>query len=255
MTNDGHDLVLGVFDWVSSLLAVSTVASVLSAEPGGVETDDGNAGPSEAVSTEPPQSLGHAVTSALRAGNPGYGALLGYRLRVRRGIAVGVELEANYAPEAFIGGYAVRRNTVVAARLPVFFPVLRTPALTMALTLTPGLRITRSARPGPTRSGGLSVSIHPGVFAYLHVSPPLTWMLGVDLPTSIQVDPITDVDQVGALLVNGPLVPLSDRLSWFAVVEAGGLFGSGGDAGKFLVRGTTGLRWVMGASARRWRAF
>lgn len=199
--------------------------------------------------------LAHAVTIAARVGNPGYGGLLGYRLRLRHGIGVGAELEAAFAPLAYIGGYPTHDDAVIRARAPLFFPVHRSPHLTMALTFAPGVRIVRSADPGFGRDRGVTLTADLGAYAYVNAHPRLTWLVGFELPVGIQIDPINDIDTLGALLVTGPVVPLGERVSWYATLEGGGLYGSDGDAGKFLVRGTTGLRLVFGASARRWRAF
>lgn len=199
--------------------------------------------------------LAHALSFAGRAGNSGYGGLLGYRVRLRHGIGLGLELEGAYAPSTYIGGYPTEQNAVVHARLPLFFPVHRSRRLTVALSLAPGIRTTQSADPGFGARSGFAVTVDLGVWAYLRAHERLTLMLGVDNPVSIQVDPIVDVDKLGSLLAFGPVVPINDRLSWFATVEAGGLFGSDGDAGKFLLRGTTGLRVTFGASAKQWRAF
>jgi len=199
--------------------------------------------------------LAHALTLAARAGNPGYGGLLGYRVRLRHGIGLGFELEGSFAPRAYIGGYPVDQNAIVGGRVPLFFPVHRARRLTVALTLAPGVRATRSFDPGFAESSGLALTVNLGVTAYLRAHERLTLTLGIDNPVSIQIDPIVDLDQLGTLLVFGPVVPINQRLSWYASVEAGGLFGSDGDAGKFFARGTTGVRVVLGASAMRWRAF
>lgn len=211
--------------------------------------------PSVSAESDAGDGRAHALTFAVRAGNSGYGGMVGYRLRLRRGIGVGVEVEGVFAPRSFIGGYATGDNVVVAGRLPLFFPVYRSRALTMAVTFAPGLYSVRSFSPDQGPSAGLSVTADVGVFAYLRVGPRLTWMAGVDNPVSVQLGPIVDVNKVGTLVSTGPVVPINERLSWFATAQAGGLFGSGGDAGKFLMRGTTGLRLVFGASARQWIAF
>jgi len=199
--------------------------------------------------------IAQAFTFAARVGNPGYGALLGYRLRVRHGIGMGVELEAGFAPLAYIGGYPTHDDAVIRARAPLFFPVHRSQRLTMALGFAPGVRVVRSASPGFASRRGVTITADIGAYAYVHAHARLTWLLGFELPVGIQIDPITDVDTIGTLLVTGPVVPLGERSSWYATLEGGGLFGSDGDAGKFLVRGTTGIRVVLGASARRWRSF
>ena len=145
-------------------------------------------------------------------------------------------------------------DAVLRARAPLFFPVHRSRTLTMALGFAPGVRVVRSANPGFGSRRGLTLTADLGAYAYVHAHPRLTWLVGFELPVGIQIDPITDIDTLGTLLVTGPVVPLGDRLSWYATLEGGGLYGSDGDAGKFLVRGTTGLRVVLGASARHWRA-
>lgn len=230
-------------------------APATAADPEGLVDPGVDPDRDEKAASDAGDGLAHALTFAARAGNPGYGGLFGYRLRLRHGIGVGLEFEAGYAPEAFIGGYATERNTIVHGRLPLFFPVHRSRRLTLALTLAPGIRSSQSADPGPAESSGLAVTVDVGVFAYLRAHERVTLLLGVDNPVSIEVDPIVGIDKFGTLLVFGPVVPMSDRASWYATVEAGGVYGSDGDAGKFLMRGTTGVRVTLGAGARRWRAF
>ncbi|MBL8945726.1 MAG: hypothetical protein JNK45_21365 [Myxococcales bacterium] len=235
--------------WRTATLAAALVlgapAVTMAAEP---------APPNAVADSDAGDGLAHALTIGARVGNPGYGALLGYRLRLRHGIGVGLEVEAGYAPRAYIGGHLAHDDAVLRARAPLFFPVFRSRRLTMALGFAPGVRMIRSASPGFARRRGVSITADVGAFAYVHAHPRLTWLVGFELPVGIQIDPITDIDTLGTLLVTGPVVPLGDRLSWYATLEGGGLYGSDGDAGKFLVRGTTGLRVVLGASARHWRA-
>lgn len=211
---------------------------------------------SEAAESDAGEGAAHALTFAIRAGNPGYGGLVGYRRRLRHGIGIGVEVEGVFAPEGFIAGYKTERNAAFAARVPLLFPVYRSRSLTMALTFAPGVQVLQSFEPGSApQSQGVSVTADVGAFAYLRAGPRLTWMAGINTLVSVQASPIVDVNTLGTLLVTGPVVPINDRLSWFATAEAGGIFGSDGDAGKFLVRGTSGLRVMFGASARQWRAF
>ncbi|MEM7155841.1 MAG: hypothetical protein AAF799_23525 [Myxococcota bacterium] len=238
----------------SACLGVALPATARAQEPSVAEFEP----ETERAQSDAGEGRAHALTFALRTGNTGYGGLLGFRRRLRHGIGVGVEVEGVFTPDAVIGGYATEDNVVLAARAPLFFPVHRSRRLTMALTFAPGVYFTRSLTEGPTPrtpSQGLSITADAGVFAYIHASPRLTWVAGIDTPLGVQVDPIVDISKIGTLLVTGPVVPIGDRMSWFATLEAGGVFGSNGDGGKFLVRGTTGLRVVFGTSARQWRAF
>lgn len=218
-------------------------------EAGAAET------PREPPASPRSQPVGHAATAALRASALGYGVQLGYRARLRRGVGLGLEIEGLYDPEAVLGGYPTERNGFANARVPVFIPALRSSALTMAVLVAPGVRFAGSGEPGFGPDRSLAVTLETGVFAYLHATPRLTWMLGVELPVAIQVDPITDLSEVGTLLATGPVVTLSDRINLFATVDAGGLFGSDGDAGKFLIRGTAGVRIHWGVGAADWTAY
>lgn len=241
-----------------SLLAAVATACLAVVLPATAQAEPEIEGQAERLESDAGDGRAHALTFGLRAGNTGYGGLVGVRRRFRRGIGLGVEVESVFTPDAVIGGYATEDNLVLAARAPMFFPVYRSRQLTMALTFAPGLYYTQSFTEGPTPrtpSQGLSITVDAGVFAYIRATPHLTWVAGVENPFGVQVEPIVDLSKIGTLLVTGPVVPINDRMSWFATLEAGGVFGSNGDGGKFLVRGTTGLRVVFGTSARQWRAF
>ena len=201
-----------------------------------------------------PPAPAHAATAAATLGNNGYGLRAGYRGRTRRGFSGGLELESVYLPEAFLGGFAVPNDVRLAVRAPLQMPVLRATDFEMAVTLAPGLRWTRALEDAEPHAQSLAVTADVGVFAYLH-RPRFSWMAGLDSPFSIQLDPIRDLDLIGTLLATGPIVPINDRLNWYATLEGGGVFGSNGDAGKFLVRGTTGIRAFFGPGRARWRAF
>lgn len=203
----------------------------------------------------PASNFAHAATASARASALGFGAKLGYRARFRRGRGLGLEVEGLYDPEAVLGGYATERNGFVNARVPIFIPALRSGTLTMALLVAPGVRVGLAGEPGFGPHRSVAVTLETGVFAYLHASRRLTWVLGVDTPLAIQLDPITDVSEVGTLLTTGPVVTVTPRLNLYATLDAGGLFGSGGDAGKFLVRGTAGVRLHWGMNAAEWTAY
>ncbi|MEM9458454.1 MAG: hypothetical protein AAGF11_30030 [Myxococcota bacterium] len=227
-------------------------------DPGAPAATSELAKPVEPVEpAEPTEStqIGHAATVSLRASALGYGAQVGYRARFRRGVGLGLEVEGLYDPEAVLGGYATEHNGFVNARVPVFIPAVRSSALTMAVLVAPGVRFARSVDPGYGPDQSLAVTLEPGVFAYLHATPRLTWMLGVTMPVAIQVDPITDVAELGTLVATGPVVTLGRHVNLFATVDTGGLFGSDGDAGKFLIRGTAGVRIHWGVGAADWTAY
>ncbi|MGH1348462.1 MAG: hypothetical protein ACRBN8_43325 [Nannocystales bacterium] len=202
-----------------------------------------------------PDEVAHAATVSARASALGFGAKFGYRARLRRGVGIGLEVEGLYDPEAVLGGYATERNGFVNARVPVFIPVLRSGTLTMAVLVAPGVRVGLAGDPGFGPDRSVAATLDTGVFAYLHVSRRLTWVLGVDTPLAVQVDPITDVSEIGTLLTTGPVVTVTPRLNVYAAVDAGGLFGSDGDAGKFLIRGTAGIRLHWGMNAADWTAY
>ncbi|MEM6992976.1 MAG: hypothetical protein AAF721_20840 [Myxococcota bacterium] len=207
-----------------------------------------------AAASQPRPDRAQALHASLRAGNAGYGLLGGFRHRTARGISLGVDAESVYIIEAFIGGFAVPSNLRVAGRVPFQFPVLHSERLTLALTVAPGFRWTRSLAADAPERTSVAVTADVGAFAYLHRDR-FSWTAGIDNPISVQVRPITDVDTLGTLLVTGPIVPITERLHWYATVEAGGVFGSDGDAGKFLLRGTTGIRGFFGPTGSSWRAY
>jgi hypothetical protein len=212
------------------------------------------AGTSPDASPEGPPTEGNAVHAGLRTGNAGHGVQLGYRHRTRRRFAFGLDAESVYLLDAYIGGFAVERDLRIAARVPLQFAVHDGPRLTMALTTAPGVRWTRSFDDAAPERTSIGITADFGAFAYLH-QPRFSWMAGIDNSASVQVVPIRDVDLWANLLTTGPIVPVTEHLHWFATIEAGGAFGSNGDAGKFFLRGTTGLRGFFGPAGSSWRAF
>lgn len=206
----------------------------------------------ESEDVAPPR--GNALQAGLRTGNAGHGLTLGYRHRTRRGPAFGLDFESVYLRNAYIGGFAVEQDLRLAVRVPLQFPVYDSPRLTMALTGAPGVRWTQSFEDAAPEQTSVGITADFGAFAYLHRDR-FSWMAGIDNTVSVQVVPIRDVDLWGNLLTTGPIVPVTDRIHWFATVEGGGAFGSNGDAGKFFLRGTTGLRGFFGPAGSSWRAF
>lgn len=211
-------------------------------------------GPETATEGQTGES-GHAATASARASALGFGAQFGYRARLRRGLGLGLEVEGLYDPEAVLGGHATERNGFVNVRAPVFVPVARSDTFTFAVLVAPGLRVGFAGEPGFGPDRSVAVTMEAGVFGYVHVTRRLTWMLGFDVPVAIQVAPITDVSETGQLLRTGPVVNLTPRINLYATVDAGGLFGSDGDAGKFLIRGTAGVRLHWGIGAAEWMAY
>lgn len=209
-----------------------------------------------APQTSGPRETAHALSLAARASNFEYGGRGTYRFRFRSQTTAGISVEGGYGIGAFIAGYAVKRTAYFDARLPWLFPFLASDKFAMAFGLTPGLRRVRSFDPdGAPHDTSWAVALDTAVWSYAHLHERVTVKLGVIVPVSLQVSPQIDNDKVGGLIVTGLIVPLTDRLQWFADAQAGGIFGSNGDAGKFLVRGTTGVRLTIGANARRWRTF
>lgn len=207
------------------------------------------------VDSEDRSPIGHALSTTLRASALGYGAQLGYRVRLRKGLGLGLEVQGLYDPEAVLGGYATRHNGALDLRAPIFIPAHRSSTLSIGFLVAPGFRWIRSGSPGFGPDQSLAVTVSVGARAFLHVNRRLTWMLAVDTPVAVQLSPITDTSELGTLVGTGPVVTVTPRVNLYATVDAGGLFGSDGDAGKFLIRGSAGIRVHWGVHASDWTAY
>lgn len=181
-------------------------------------------------------------------------AELGYRHAFPSRLQLGLRLGTALSREAYFGGYAADRAVSTEASARLFLPVLAHGPLLLQLRVEAGARVAWSrdddllARGAPgERVTAITGAI--GLRANVAASSRLILWSGMRSPLSVQVDPVTTLDVTGSVIEAGLAYGLNESLWLVAGADAGGLFGSGGDAGKVLLAGYVGVRGLFGGSA------
>lgn len=184
-----------------------------------------------------------------RASNFGEGALVDARWRA--GAAqVGVEGYVGREREAFIAGLAVEDALRIDVGALLMVQVWEHDISTFSLSLRAGMRRLQSAKGNDEVDSSWAVRAELGALFHHDVHERVVLRTGVLVPLLFQVDPEFSNDINGGLITGGFAVQVHNNLHLTADLDLGGIFGADGDAGKFIARGTVGLRW-----ARDWRHF
>lgn len=175
-----------------------------------------------------------------------------YRHRFESGVQLGAVATGGFAWDAYIVGYAATDEALGALAIESRFPVLTRSRLRFHLAVDLGVRRIFGDDGQPTGStGSWAVEARAGMLGQARMGRGAV-RFGVWVPFSIEVAPEVVNDAQGALLSLGGSWPLSERARVFADFETGGLFGSNGDALKFLARGTVGVQLIFGTSTSEW---
>lgn len=204
----------------------------------------------------------HALAYEIEPDNFGITNLLVYRFRTSKGPQIGLEAGGGYGRRVFIAGFAGEDARIFRSRLTVLAPVWQVEGLTFALEVKAGVRRTWDAEPlegsvpgSLPNTSSTATEFELGLLSYVEFDPRLLLRVGVVSPVSVQLDPEITNDVAGVLLTAGVHGRVGRRWWLFGELTSGGIFGSDGDAGKFLVGGTLGARVVFGREPEDWRVF
>ena len=185
--------------------------------------------------------------------NEGEGALLDLRLRFPGGGQLGLDLGFGRARESWIAGFAADDARRTDLGLRFLAPLWEEGALRFSLGGRAGMRRLASAETNAEESGSWAVNLELAALGHARLHRAVTWRAGVLVPFSLEVAPEVVNDVTGALLTTGLALRLARGLQLTADLDAGGVFGADGDAGKFLARATVGLRFTP--TADDWSRF
>lgn len=191
-----------------------------------------------------------SVGVSARADNFGQGGLVDARLRIGAN-QLGLDVYAGHERKAFISGFAVEDALRVDVHLRGLWQVWQQGPARFSLLTRAGARSFSAATGNAPESASWAVSAEMGALVHADVHPRAVARFGVLVPLLFQLDPAFSNDVNGALLSLGIAVALRDQLLLTANLNSGGIFGADGDAGKFLVQGTLGVRWAP----KDWRYF
>ena len=185
------------------------------------------------------------VSTAERAG-----ALEG-RLRWKKGWQLGLRGEGAQVTQGFVDGFAVD-GVRLGSTLEFTVPLVRLDTVQVDLEVDAGLQRLRPA------DG--SVIDEPAMTVIADVSPMVTLPVGETLAVRLgwknifhqQVSPSVALDAQGAVVRAEGVFAFADDLQLTFAGATGGVFGFGGDGGKYLAGVRAGLRFVPGA-ARTWK--
>lgn len=179
------------------------------------------------------------------------GGALSARLRWESGFQLGLSGSGDRVTTGFIDGYRVRRGVAGTGLVTATLPLVRADRVKVDLELDVGARrlVAQDTDAPDSASWILLTDVRPMVTVPL--TPSTAVRLGWTNLLHQQLAPSADLDALGGVLRGQLVVATSDDLQWVVGGDAGGLFGYGGDGGKFLASAHTTLRWVPGA-ARSW---
>ncbi len=160
----------------------------------------------------------------------------------------GLEVAGASARYWTTGGYATEDAFVgkVAAPLSWLVDQDRAERVTWRFELTPLARLASS-----NEADAVNSSTVTGVELGLTLNARTrfgSWTGGVVAPTEFEVSPDFDLFRSGSLTRFGATFDLGERWAIVVRTEFGGLFGSNGDAPKWLAQGQVGLRATLGGA-------
>ncbi|MEM7605330.1 MAG: hypothetical protein AAF411_08230 [Myxococcota bacterium] len=172
-----------------------------------------------------------------------------YRHRFNGGQRLGLAASFGHAREVIVVGFAAENELVGSLGVESRFPILRRPRVQVDLGLDAAVRrVFGDDGPPQDASGSWALEVHASMIGTARAGRGAV-RLGILVPFSMELAPEVVNDAQGALLHAGFTYPLSDRLWLDFDADAGGLFGSDGDAAKFLARGRFSLRIAFGDDA------
>ncbi|GAB4566288.1 MAG: hypothetical protein Tsb0020_17840 [Haliangiales bacterium] len=168
-------------------------------------------------------------------------------------VELGVDAEAGAQQKGFIAGYAVEDGLVTRGRLWSAMRIMSHGALAIDAHVAPGMRLLREAEGvDPERTDSTAVTLDTGLRADVRMHQRVRLQAGLDIPLSYEVTPEVVNDVNGVLFNVGLSVDVGARVQAFAGLETGGIFGADGDAGKYLTRGSAGVRMLLGGGHAAW---
>jgi hypothetical protein len=198
-------------------------------------------------------AITHAISVYTDGGTTDVGAGASWRLRLPGGTQLGLGVRAARAQESYVDGWRVDDATSVYGQAEAYTVLLRSGPLTLGLDGHAGVRrlFADDATPGGDASTALVSAVGP--VAHVRIGPG-SLALGWQSVQNFQLDPGFAVDALGQVGRVGYAFGLTEDWQMYADLTGGGLFGYDGDGGKFLTRGTLGVRFVPSA-AHTWTAF
>lgn len=181
--------------------------------------------------------------------NEGEGAQLDLRLRFAGGGQLGLDLGFGRAHQSWIAGFAADDARRTDLGLRFLAPLWEEGALRFSLGGRAGVRRLAGAETNAEESRSWAVNLELAALAHARLHRAVTWRAVVLVPFSLEVAPEVVNDVTGALLTTGLALRLARGLQLTPDLDAGGVFGADGDAGKFLARATVGLRFTPTASS------
>ncbi len=199
---------------------------------------------------EPAYALGTYATADNFAATGGVEG----RLRLPRA-QLSLRAEGGRARAAYVAGFATDDAALTRVTFETRLAAGSVGRARFGVHLSAGGRFTRGGEGNAPDGVGRAVEVGVGLVATLPVGARGAVRGGVLVPFSLEISPEVVNDMQGALLTLGGAVALTDRLWLQGQIDTGGIFGSDGDAGKFLFRGTLAIRGLFGSTTHDWLAF
>lgn len=175
------------------------------------------------------------------------------RLRFDRGWQIGVRGVGAQVTEGFVDGFAVD-GTRFAGTLGLTVPLIRLDTVQVDVEVDLGAQRLQPEAGSSIDDVGVAIIADLSPMVTLPVGESGAVRLGWKNVFHQQVSPSSALDAQGALIRAEGVLAVSEDLQLTLGGATGGVFGFGGDGGKYLAGAHAAVRWVPG-HARTWKNF
>jgi hypothetical protein len=200
----------------------------------------------------PDQAL--SATAELAPAEPR--ARLEWRAKLHNNVQLGISGQAGLGRGLYLDGWPVDGGRTLTAQLSASAPLVHQERVQIDLQLDTGPRFLRASEPvGEDLNSSVALAIGLRPLATIAVNDALDVQLGWTARFDLQLAPTPTPDALGQLLLAGAVLHLRPGLDLALRAETGGLYGYGGDGGKYVSRGGLALRWFPGGDDRSFSNF
>ena len=173
------------------------------------------------------------------------------RLRWESGLQLGLQAQMARISTGFVDGYEVQ-GAKLATTLGLTVPLVRLETVQVDLEVELGMQGLRPEAGSQTEDLGLALITDLAPMVTIPTGDRFALRLGWEHLLHSQISPSLALDAQGALIRAEGVLALNEDLQLSLGGSTGGVFGFGGDGGKYLIGAQVGLRWLPGA-ARTWK--
>jgi hypothetical protein len=172
------------------------------------------------------------------------------RWRSSGGIELGAAIELGARDAAYLGGHAESGAAALGGRLLFLAPLVNAGPLSLDLSVASGVGYQRLfEEPQGPSADSFRWTFELALLAHARLDR--AWILRVGAIAGVELElmPLVDLAEQTQLVTLGLGFSPSTSSMLYATVDTGGTYGFNGDNGKFVLRGTLGVRFALDGGA------